>query len=336
MIIDVHSHIYPRQYVERLKRRRTIPRVEEVDGQEFFIIFAPEESGRTEGGPPGRPLDASYYEITTKLSWMDAHGISHSVISLGNPWYDFLPAEEAPAFARQTNDLLLDLVRRWPDRLSCYAALPLQDLGAALTELDRVAEAGVKGIILSTRPGGLRLDDHALWPLYERLERLGLPVLLHPHYTLGADELDGYDHALPLVFGFPFETTVALARLILSGALDTFPRLRLIAAHLGGTLPYLAGRLDVWYRSVGGRSLRQPPSRYLTGFFYDTLAYHAPAITCALRLVGPGCLLFGSDHPFGIADVDAVRASLTAQGLSSEDYGRIGARNARTLFGVQA
>ncbi|MGQ0550619.1 MAG: amidohydrolase family protein [Armatimonadota bacterium] len=334
MTIDIHSHIYPRPYIERLKRQQGIPRVEEVGGREFFIIFEPEESARTKGRPPGRLMDRSYYEVTAKLASMDAHEIAHSVISLGNPWYDFLPAEEAPAFAREINDLLLDLVRSRPDRLSCYAALPFPDLRAALAELDRVAAAGAKGIILSTRPGGLRLDDRALWSLFERLERLGLPVLLHPHYTIGAEDLDGYDHALPLVFGFPFETTIAVARLILSGALDAFPRLRLIAAHLGGTMLYLAGRLDTWHRSVGGAGLRQPPSRYLTGLFYDVLAYHAPAIACALRLVGPGRLLFGSDHPFGIADVGAVRTSLNDQGLSPVEYERIAGGNARTLFGV--
>ncbi len=334
VIIDVHSHIYPRPYVDRLKLQQGIPRVAEVEGREFFIIFEPEVSAGTEGRPPGRLMDSNYSEVTAKLAYMDAHGIAHSVISLGNPWYDFLPSEEAPAFAREINDLLLDLVRRWPDRLSCYAALPFPDLGAALAELDRAAAAGAKGVILSTRPGGLRLDDRALMPLYGRLEHLGLPVLLHPHYTIGAEDLDGYDHALPLVFGFPFETTVALARLILSGALDAFPRLRVIAAHLGGTMPYLAGRLDVWYRSVGGAGLRQPPSRYLAGLFYDALAYHAPAIACALRLVGPGCLLFGTDHPFGIADVEAVRASLAAQDLSAEEYRRITEHNARGLFGL--
>lgn len=332
VFIDVHTHIYPREYVDRLRRQTGLPRVDVSDGREYFVIFPVEDVG---GGPRGRPIDTSYTTIEAKLAWMAGHRIVHAVVSLGNPWYDFLPADEAPAFARQINDILLGYSRAFPDRVSCLCALPVQDLDAALAELDRVLEAGARGIILSTRPAGLRLDERRLWPLLERLHTYRCPVLLHPHATVGGDDLGGYDHGLPLVFGFPFETTVALARLILSGALDAFPGLTLIAAHAGGTLPYLAGRLDVWYASVGGRRLRSRPGAYLGRLYYDVLAYSAPAVRCALDTAGAGRLMFGSDHPFGIADVDAVRASLDAQGLDEVDRRRIAVGNAVDVFRLQ-
>ncbi len=335
MSVDIHTHFYPRPYIERLKQQQGIPRVEERAGQEFFVIFSSEEASRDSRSSAGRPLNLSFSDIDVKLAWMRTHNIEHSIISLGNPWFDFLPVEEAHGFARQINDLFLELTQRYSTRLSCYAALPVQNLSAALAEVVRVADAGARGVILSTRPGGFRLDDRQLWPVYGELERRGLPVLIHPHYALGGEDLHGYNHGLPVVFGFPFETTVAVARLILCGALDTFPNLQFIAAHLGGTLPYLAGRLDVWYASVGGTHIRQRPSEYLKSMYYDLLVYHAPAVACALMLVGPDRLLFGSDHPFGIADVPAVRASLLAQLLTDHERSQIEEGNAKKLFGLK-
>ncbi len=333
MFVDVHTHIYPHPYVDRLRRQRGLPRVETQGGRDVFVIFPSEEGG--DRPARGRPMDATYVSIEAKLEWMAEHGIVHSVVSLGNPWYDFLPADEAPAVAREVNDILLAYSRAYPDRISVLCALPVQDLSAALTELDRVVQAGARGVILSTRPAGMRLDDPRLRPLLERLHQHRCPVLLHPHATVGGDDLSGYDHGLPLVFGFPFETTVAVARLILSGALDAWPGLTLIAAHAGGTLPYLAGRLDVWYASVGGSWLHHRPGAYLPRLYYDILTYHAPAVRCALLTAGPERLMFGSDHPFGIADAGAVRASLNAQDLDDADRRRIAVTNAVELFRLQ-
>ncbi len=333
MTIDVHTHFYPRLYIDRLKAERGIPRVEVRNGREFFVAFASEAGNASP--MRGRPIDQSYYEITEKLIWMDQHGIQHSIISLGNPWFEILTAAEAPMFAMRVNDIFLELARQHPGRLSWYGALPVQHLPSALDEVERIARAGARGVILSTRPGGVFLDDRSLWPLFERLQALRLPILIHPHYTLGDEALHGYDHGLPLVFGFPFETTLAVARLILSGALDAFPTLRVIVAHLGGTLPYLAGRFDVWHSSVGGGILREPPSRYLARLYYDALVYHRAALACGVEVAGVGHVMFGSDHPFAIADVAAVRASLAAHRLTSEDYVKIDRGNAIELFRIE-
>ncbi len=332
MTVDIHTHFYPRLYIDRLKAEQGIPRIEQREGREFFVVFASEESEIVPRHARGRPIDEQYYEIDEKVQWMDEQGITYSIISLGNPWFDFLPSTEAPVFAERVNDLLARAVRQHPGRLGWYGALPVQHLFSALEEVERIAHAGARGVILSTRPGGLSLDNRKLWPLFERLQALRLPVFIHPHYTLGAEALQGYDHGLPLVFGFPFETTVAVARLILSGVFDVFPDLHAVAAHLGGTLPYLAGRLDVWYSSVGGKTLRKPPSYYLTKLYYDALAYHPAPLACGLSVAGAGRIMFGSDHPFAIADVSSVRASLTDQGLSREAFERIDRLNAIELF----
>ncbi len=131
-------------------------------------------------------------------------------------------------------------------------------------------------------------------------ERLGLMIFVHPHYGLANEALSGYGHAMPLALGFPFETTAAVARLILSGAFDRFPGLRLMVAHAGGVLPYLAGRLD---GCVAGDAhspvrLRHEPSSYLRKRYFDAIGYQVPTLALLISLVGVERIMFGTDHPF--------------------------------------
>jgi predicted TIM-barrel fold metal-dependent hydrolase len=129
-------------------------------------------------------------------------------------------------------------------------------------------------------------------------------VFVHPHYGVGGDSFDGYGHALHLALGFPFETTTAICKLVLSGVLERFPRLRLLLAHSGGTLPFLAGRLDscVLHDKFVANKLPKAPSDYLKMIYYDALSYHDPAVACTSRFVGTDHMMFGTDHPFSISN----------------------------------
>lgn len=145
-------------------------------------------------------------------------------------------------------------------------------------------------------------------PIYEACSRLGLTIFLHPHYGLGEGAnyslLSGYGHVLPLALGFPFETTIAVSRLLLSGALDRHPALTCLLAHAGGAIPFLAGRLDSCLASdpeVAAR-IKLTPSEYLRrNFVYDGVIYHRPGLEALLEFLGPehrGKVVFGTDHPF--------------------------------------
>ena len=338
MSIDMHNHFYPRPYIERLKQETGIPRIEATSAGESFVIFPEElhdDQHRPLAAPPGRPLGPEYWDVSEKLAWMDRAGIDRIVMSIGNPWVDFLPTSEAVAWARRLNDTLLEIRRAHPTRIAAMGVLPCADPEAAVAELHRIRAEGLCGIIFSTRPGGLRLDNRRLWPVLGAAADLGMPIFIHPHYSLGGD-LDGYGHGLPLVYGFIFETTVAVTRLILGGALEALPALKVIAAHLGGTLPYAAGRVAAWQAApdTSAPRLRRPFSEYLKKLYVDVISYHGPAVRAAAETLGVDHLMMGSDHPFGISNLDLIRASLRDAGFSSAEQRQIMDTTAQHLFGL--
>jgi predicted TIM-barrel fold metal-dependent hydrolase len=160
----------------------------------------------------------------------------------------------------------------------------------------------LKGVIMSTNGRGQWLDDEALLPLYQTLSEEGMLAFIHPHFGVGnADFGDAYGHTLFLALGFTFETTTAVSRLVCSGLLDKVPGVQFLLAHSGGTLPFLAGRLDscVAHDETIASKLAHKPSEYLTrNFYYDSLVYAAPALEASMDFVGTDRLMFGTDCPF--------------------------------------
>jgi predicted TIM-barrel fold metal-dependent hydrolase len=165
-----------------------------------------------------------------------------------------------------------------------------------------------------------------------------LPLFIHPHYTVGADWMGGYGHALLLGLGFTFETTTAAARLILGGVLERHPGLVLVLAHGGGALPYLAGRLEACAAAdpTAARNLRRPFGDYARRLYYDALLYQAPSVSGAAQLAGADHLLFGSDHPFGIADPAACLAAIRGAVTAPEARAQMLGGNAQRLLGLPA
>lgn len=307
--VDVHSHVYLPKYLDLLRSRTKVPFVRpdplnpSAEERLFILPSEDEASGSTRHG---RPISSTFSSPALKLAFMDQHRIDHSVISLANPWLDFLPPDAAGDWATVLND---ELYSWCGDRLSAFGVLPVLSVEKSISEVYRLSQHRsdrVKGVIMGTNGLGAGLDDPKLDPLWKALSDSQLMIFLHPHYGLGeaSEALYGprndYGHVLPLAFGFPFETSVTVSRMILSGTFDRFPKLNMLLAHSGGCLPFLSGRLQSCIRHdflLAGR-LKRTAHEYLSGLYYDAVNYHEYALNCVADQVGMDRVFFGTDHPF--------------------------------------
>ncbi|KAJ5757457.1 uncharacterized protein N7511_006151 [Penicillium nucicola] len=332
LVVDIHTHVYPPSYMAMLRARKTVPYIHDPEqGEPRLIILSSDDDPAIPIDQRGRPVDSSYSDINVKLTFMQQHGIDSSVISLANPWLDFLEPSEAQQWARRINDDLEETcasVNRAgnPDQklplkgrstLFAFAVLPLSapSPDIIVEEIRRVKTLPhVRGVIMGTSGLGSGLDDEKLGPVWAALQETQLLLFLHPHYGLPNDAFGGaeitarYGHVLPLALGFPLETTIAVTRMLLSRVFDEFPRLQLLLAHSGGTLPFLAGRIEsciMHERNFVENGGSVPgPQRSIwevlkTNILLDAVVYGVAGLKAAVT-VGGGTdrLMFGTDHPF--------------------------------------
>lgn len=314
-IVDIHTHVYPPEYMDVLRARTTVPYVRTFPPDETprLIVLPGEDASGATSTARGRPIGPAYYDVSAKLAFMDAHRIDISVISQANPWLDFVAADEAAAMARRINDDIDSMCAAAPGRLFAFGTLPLSAAAPqdAVDEVKRLLGLRyMRGVVMGTGGrAGRGLDDLDMDPVYAALQEARLPVFLHPHYGLPSEvygpRAAEYGHVLPLAMGFPLETTIAVARMLLSGVFDRFPRLTVLLAHSGGTLPFLAGRLEscIAHDAHLLRTGRLKNRRSLwdvlrTNILLDAVVYSEVGLKAAIDASGADRVLFGTDHPF--------------------------------------
>jgi predicted TIM-barrel fold metal-dependent hydrolase len=314
-IVDIHTHIYPPSYVDLLRSRSTVPYVrnfEDAPDSSRLIILPGEDDPSTPSTSRGRPIGPEYYDVKQKIAFMDQHKIDKSVISLANPWLDFLPKEEAGDAARKINDDVNEICAGYPGRLYAFGTLPLSaDADTIVKEVERLSGLKyMRGVIMGTSGLGNGLDDPALDPVWAAIEKAGQMIFLHPHYGLPKEVYgprgNEYGHVLPLALGFPLETTIAVSRMLLSRVWDRFTKLNVLLAHSGGTLPFLAGRLescilhDGHLKQAGTRDNRRKIWDILkTNIYLDAVIYSEVGLKAAVEASGADRLLFGEYMVFG-------------------------------------
>ena len=339
MIIDFHAHLYPEAYMNAVagaEGRYPVSVRARPDGTRYlwfedieYWTYAP-----------------LFHNVDLRLREMDAAGVDLQVLSIGPPMVYWADPDLGLRLCQIYNDAIAAVTRAHPDRFVAFAALPLQDPPLALKELERcAADLGIRGVGFGTSIAGRQLDDRAFRPVYERLEVLDLPVFVHPISPCGGGNI--HDYRLDITLYFPFETTVAAARLVLGGVLEAFPRLRFCLAHLGGALPYLKERLDLGWQvaqkfHAQGVAIAKPPSTYLSRFYLDNLAYSETAFSdadllCALACVGSDHIVVGSDAPFPVGNLArSVEFIRRCQLLGETERGKILGGNAARLLRLPA
>jgi len=326
MVIDVHAHLYPRPFMEAIAAHGPAHGVRLTADAPPFLCF--------EGITYWRYTDA-FHDVDARLALMDRAGVDRQYLSLGPPMVYWAPPELGLALSRVHNDELAKVARGHPDRFVGFAAVPLQDPPRALAELERAVDLGLRGVGIGSNVHGRPLDHPDLWPFYERVEALDLPIFIHPINPPGQPHI--HDYRLDLVVGFPMDTTIAAVRLIYSGVLERFPRLRICLAHLGGALPFLRERVVIGYQ-VGavfgaGITITKSPEAYLERFWLDSVSYYDPAMLCGIAAVGADRIVLGSDAPFAVGDLARSVASIRALTvLPARDRERILGENAEMFL----
>jgi predicted TIM-barrel fold metal-dependent hydrolase len=308
--IDIYAHILPPKYKERLPKKAP---------SSFY-------SEANDDCPALSDLDIRFRA-------MDRYGLVQ-VLTLGAPPVEYMAdGKDAAELSTLANDEMAELVLKHPDRfLAAVACLPMNNVDAALREADRaVVDLNFKGVQIYTPVNGKPLDQPEFLALYQKMADYDLPIWIHPARDSDIPDYQGESgskYRLFTSFGWPYETTLAMARLVFSGVLERYPKIKFITHHCGGMIPHFEQRIAV--RKMYGsedRSTRPEhverlsgtPLDYFRKFYTDTaISGSTPALMCAHAFFGADHLLFGADYPYG-AENGEVKLRQTIHGINSMD-----------------
>lgn len=330
MKIDIFNHILPKRYWEQLLRKAP---------SGFYL------ERRVKG-------IRSLFDLELRFRMMDQFDDYVQILSLASPPVEVLAdAREAAELARIANDELAELVAKYPERFqAAVACISMSDPDAALEEIDRaINKLGLRGIQIFSNVNGRPLDEPEFLPIFEKMAEYDLPILLHPargssFADYASEERSRFE--IWHVFGWPYETTVAMTRLLFTGIFDRHPNLKIVTHHMGGMAPYFEERIRGAYDQFGTRSgeerellarLKKHPCDYFRMFYADTAIYGSiPAMECGLAFFGSDRVLFGTDMPFdsegGTRYIRQTIKAMEGMTASKEDKEKIYQGNARRIF----
>lgn len=325
-VIDVHTHMFSHSWLDLIKRRGEPAYVHRSGENGTELIF--HKGAKFLTAVPG------HFDYALRIQAMDRAGVDVAVVSLTAPNCYFGPEDVSLEAARLVNDDMAAAQSSYPDRIRWMLSVPWEYPAAAVAEIDRARARGAVGVMVLANINGRHLTDPAFAPIWQRIDDLALPVLVHPTVPPGGDALAIEEHNLAGSVGFMFDTTLAISRMIFDGFIDRYPNLRLIASHAGGTLPYIVGRLDRCWEMDPVRRARisTPPSEYLRRICYDAVTYRQEALELCLQVGGAENVMYGSDYPHGIGDMTGCLARVDALDAGRRDAVR--GRNAQRIFGL--
>ncbi len=332
MIVDIYTHIFPDRF------------------------FAELERGSPKLGNMGKRLRSvrKLFDLDARFRDMDEIGDYRQIISLPNPPIeDIAEGEAANTLARVANDAMAELCQKHPDRFPAFAAaVSLHDVDAAIAEADRAIKLGARGVQTYTNIAGHPLDEPRFRPFFAAMAAHDLPVWLHPARTSAMTDYAAEPRSrfeMWWCFGWPYETTIAMCRLVFDGIYDRHPKLKIITHHLGGgMIPFFDGRIGPGMDVLGSRtidedhtkvlsSLKRPHLEYFKEFYADTAMFGGTyGLPCGYAFFGADKVVFASDAPLAPipVHVKVLEDFLREQALPAEVRNKIMVGNAERLLNM--
>lgn len=295
-VIDVHTHMLNQAWLKLLEQH----------GRPRYTLKAVTGGLRAihlDGAPFMTPVPGMF-DWDLRIKNMDRVGIEVSVVSLTCPNVYWGGETVSLKAAQVMNDEMAGARKAWPDRIQWFCSLPWQHEKAALAEFKRSLKAGACGVMVLANIAGKPLTDPVFARIWQAIDAAKLPVLVHPTAPPGVGEMQMEQFQLTASIGFTTDTTLAVARMIYDGFFDRYEKLKIIASHGGGTLPYLIGRMDQCYQHIPAcrTKIGEKPSLHARRIYADAVVYADDALAMALRVFGAGNVLYGSDYPHTIGD----------------------------------
>ena len=349
-VIDLHFHWYPKEFMDLLEKEgaangalvsrnkdgvlvvQTPVYKRGFNGEEIVLKPAAGGGGGGEGGSSrfGDPLKT---DVAAMIKDMDDAGLDMEVCNQTNPHVLWAPPAFGLKLAQAINDGTSKLHQQHPKRFLGAITLPLQDVKLSLQELERARKLpGMPAVNIIENVRGKNLGDESFWPIWERCEKLGLPLFLKNVDTLSERMTDAGASQMNIISN-PFEATIAATSLMLSGALDAFPKLDVYLPHAGGFFAFVTPRIDHSMRSnIGRGKMKQTASAYLKRFHYD-LIIHSPKLARALiDQVGADRVACGTDRPQGMAIFKPVEYVEAIPGITKKEAEMILCENPARLL----
>jgi len=323
MLIDVHNHFYPPEYLDALKKGDSAVKLT-IDAEGNPCVHYPGDFNVAVRG---------HRDIDYRQSVVEKEGVDTQIVTFTTPGTHVEEPKRAARFATMVNDAFGKIKKERGPRFTSLATLPLNDVPASVAELSRAMNThGFPGAMVFSNVNGVALADPRFDPLWAEANKLHAVIHIHPTDPVGVEAMQDY-WLMPLV-GFLFDTTLAAAKLVFAGVPERYPNIKWVLSHLGGAIPYLAERLDRGFEAFPDcrADIQKKPSEYLRRFYFDTVNFDPMAVRLAVDFAGAGQILAGSDYPHQIGSIPKMKKSLGELRVSESERKMILGENAKKLY----